>query len=74
MTTGKTISLLPGRTEENFGLIAQYIQGLVSRFGSVQARQALLQLDDRMLKDIGLTRNAVELADLAELAPGRRRH
>ena len=47
------------------------VHGLLARIGGVhrriQARRALMRLDDRMLDDIGLTRDAIDAA----IAPSR---
>ena len=56
--------------DQSLGIMGQYLRKLALRFGAEQARQALLNLDDRMLDDIGLTRRAVELMNFDMMTLG----
>ncbi len=69
-TTLTTTTDLQTTSEQGLGLMGQYLRKLALRFGAQQARQALLNLDDRMLEDIGLTRRAVEHLDFDMVTPG----
>lgn len=58
-----TLNLNEMTARQNRALLVQLAHSLRARMERRAARQALLQLDDRMLKDIGLNRASV-MSDL----------
>lgn len=60
--SGRVIPLarsLPARP--SLGFAARLIDGLLSGLERAQHRQILARLDDRALKDVGLTRSQIEM-------------